>query len=224
MNYLLPNTLKNLLCAAFVVQILLGLQDQFVYAKKTEHLSTFEGQDTSDTYPTIILEDSTFAHFNNCVIRNFADIEEPLRSLYVRNKDSVLLIDNNFYGAIDLQQPQSGQSGDINFYGNNSIIKGGVNDDTDPSKRFGKATKMHAEGDTCFSGHNPDKIVYVNGMPGSAKVTISYKHTEPVTSYDAIYAIEVPQGGDYFIVHRGDNQNNTSDLWFYWRADWEEDE
>jgi len=223
MNYLLPNTLKNLLCAAFIVQILLGLQDQFVYAKKTEHLSIFEGQDTTDTYPTIMLEDSSFGHFNINVIRNLAPVQQPLRSFITQTTDSVLLIDNNFTGTIDLQQPQGANSGPINFYGNNTITRGGVIDNSG-NKRFGKATKMHAEGDTCFSGHNREKIVYVNGMPGSAKVTISYKHTGPVTLYDATCAIKVYEFGGYFTVYRDDNQNNTSDLWFYWRADWEEDE
>jgi len=186
--------------------------------------STFECQDPTDTYSTIMLEDSSFGHFNINVIRNLAPTPTTLSSFITQTTDSVLLIDNNFTGTIELNDPPGAYSGPIKFYGHNTITRGGVDDNTAGiSKKIGNALKMHAYGDTCFAGTLPYKIVCVNGMPASAVITVTYKNPSAVQIGDVVVAVEVFGAGGFFTVRRS-SENNTSDLWFYWSADWEEDE
>ena len=184
--------------------------------------STFEGNDATGAIPAISLEESTFGHFNNCSIRNFPPTEDIYNSLYTQTTDSVILIDNNFRGTIELDQPSPAASGDIRFYGSNSIVVGGI-DDESGGKRYGNAIKMHAYGESSFSGTSDNTTVTVNGMPRYATVTITYKHTSAVQSGDAVFAVRVNPDGEQFTLYRS-STNNTSNLYFYWSADWEQDQ
>ena len=96
---------------------------------------------------------------------------------------------------IDLETPTGQESGDIKFYGYNSTVSGGITDLDDFSERFGNVVKFRAYGDTLFDGHATNKIVYVNGMPANATVTVTYKNNSAVQSSDAIVAVEVYDEG-----------------------------
>jgi hypothetical protein len=135
-------------------------------------------------------------------------------------EDSVKLIDNNFNGKIALYQPEVGTSGEIKFFGSNTTIADGVTVEAGVPVT-GRAVKHREYGEAQFYRHNISKSVSVNGMPASAVVTVTYKHEGAVLSADALMAVKVDELGGSFTVYRSD-ANNTSDLQFYWNAEWEE--
>jgi hypothetical protein len=132
----------------------------------------------------------------------------------------VQLIDNNFNGEMSLNVPAPGTSGDIMFYGQNTAISGGVS--VAPNvPTAGRAMKHRVYGESAFSGTSGFKSVNVNGMPASAVVTVTYKNEGPIRSGDTLMAVMVDAVGESFTVYRS-SSNNTSDLFFYWIAEWDE--
>ena len=184
--------------------------------------STFEGGDATGAIPAISLEDTTFGHFNNCIIRNIPLTGDVFSSLYTQTTDTVILIDNNFKGTIELDEPVSADSGPIKFYGFNSTTEGGIEVE-DEDHRFGSIVNMHAYGDSAFFEDEATATVTVNGMPPDATVNVTYKNNAAIRSGDAVLAVKVAPGGSQFTVYRSATLTVTDDLEFFWTVEWEEE-